>query len=71
MRHTFHLAVCLALSGILIGQDAAITSARAEYKSLKAAYESALGTYRGSTRQASASTACKEARAALLAHHFV
>jgi hypothetical protein len=64
MRHTFHLAVCLALSGILIGQDAAITSARAEYKSLKAAYDSAMGTYRVSIRKVYASPAYKEARAA-------
>ncbi len=64
MKQTITLLACLALSGTMVGQDAALTTARAEYKALKAEYDGVMDVYYMASRRVSSSSAYKMARAA-------
>ncbi|MFT4843449.1 MAG: hypothetical protein ACI8UD_000032 [Planctomycetota bacterium] len=62
MTQTITLIACLAFAGALLGQDSALTTARVEYKAMKADYDSAMDAYYMATRRVSASPAYKKAR---------
>lgn len=62
MKQTITLITCLAFAGALFGQDVALTTARAEYKAMKAEYDSAMDAYYLASRRVSSSPAYKEAR---------
>lgn len=62
MKQTITLIACLAFAGALFGQDVALTTARAEYKVMKAEYDSAMDAYYLASRRVSSSPAYKEAR---------
>jgi len=63
MKQTITLIACLALSGAVVGQDKALTTARTEYKALKADYDAAMDAYYMASRRVSSSDAYKKARA--------
>lgn len=64
MKHMITLIACLALSGALVGQDAALATARVEYKALKAEYDAAMDAYYMASRRVPSSPAYKKAREA-------
>ena len=55
MKQTITLITCLAFAGALFGQDVALTTARAEYKAMKAEYDSAMDAYYLASRRVSSS----------------
>ena len=64
MKQTITLIACLALSVALVGQDGALTTARAEYKAMKAEYDAAMDAYYLASRRVSSSPAYQKAREA-------
>lgn len=64
MKQMITLLACLALTGATVAQDAALATARKEYKALKAEYDAAMDAYYMASRRVSASPEYKKALAA-------